>query len=64
MIKNPTPWRVWTGKLRPQFPTYIIEIVDANDQTVLPWKTFDGMKKTAANNLAKKIVNAVNETSS
>ena len=56
------PWTVHVGKLRPQFPTPIVEIYDANDDVVLPWSSFDatGLSGAKQKALARRIVNAVN----
>jgi hypothetical protein len=41
LTKFPAPWKVYTGKLRPQFPTPIVEIHAADGATVFPWSSFD-----------------------
>lgn len=38
---TPGPWKVYSAPLRPNFPTPIIEIQDANDQAVVPWPGLD-----------------------
>lgn len=60
--KFPTPWRVHTGKLRPQFATRIVEILDRDGNVVLPWNGFDAMSLTypKQRELATRIVQAVN----
>jgi hypothetical protein len=54
---KPCPWKVYVGKLRPQFPTPIVEIYDANDDVVLPWGAFDltGLSGAKQKALAKRI---------
>ena len=59
---QPCPWGVHTGKLRPQFPARIVEVIDANGATVLPWGSFDatGLRHRQQKELAERIVIAVN----
>jgi hypothetical protein len=50
---TPGPWRHYHGKLRPQFPNLIHEIVDKNGEAIVKWGGFDGVdlpkKQIAAN---------------
>lgn len=41
----PTDWIVYRGRLRPEFPTVITEIRDANGEVIVKWQGFDGIKK-------------------
>lgn len=60
--KHPTPWRVQTGGFRMRGTEDTLTwIVDADGNTVLGWTAFDGMKKTPARKLARRIVRAINE---
>ena len=38
---TPGPWHVYTGRLRKQFPTPIIEVQDAKGRSIVPWPGFD-----------------------
>lgn len=60
--KFPTPWSVYTDKLRPSFALKIIEIHDAHGNCVMPWGGFDCMEcsYTQKLKLARRIVKAVN----
>jgi hypothetical protein len=62
LTKFPAPWRVYTGKLRPQFPTPIVEIIAADGATVFPWSSFDptGLSHRERIALAKLLVESVN----
>ena len=40
---TPTPWKVYSAPLRREYPTPIIEILDANDEPVVKWTGFDGV---------------------
>ncbi|MBL8644018.1 MAG: hypothetical protein JNK21_08785 [Rhodospirillaceae bacterium] len=42
--KHPGPWSVYVGQLRPQFPTRIVCVRDANGKEVMPWGGFDQMR--------------------
>ena len=35
-------WGVYHGKLRPQFPTKIVEIGTVSGTVIIPWTGFDG----------------------
>jgi hypothetical protein len=52
---TPGPWRCYRGKLRPQFPTNIIEILGPEGKAVVAWTGFDGVytpkRETNANGL-------------
>jgi hypothetical protein len=41
LTTNPTPWKVYAAKLRPQFAARIVEIQDADGSTVVAWSGFD-----------------------
>lgn len=41
MSHTPGPWRVYEGKLRPRFPTHILEVQDSKGRAVVPWTGFD-----------------------
>jgi len=43
LTKFPIPWSVRTGKLRPQFPVRIVEIMAADGAIIVPWSSFDAM---------------------
>lgn len=60
--KSPKPWSVYSAKLRPQFPTKIIEIHDARGEPVIAWAGFDNLNMSHGRKLgiARKIVEAVN----
>jgi hypothetical protein len=60
--KSPKPWRVYSGKLRPQFPVKVIEIHDADGNEVIKWPGFDGLNMSHTRKLAiaRLIVKAVN----
>lgn len=59
----PIPWRVYEGKLRPQYSTRIIEIVDADGEPVIPWRGFDASDRSFAERrrIAHLIVTLVND---
>ena len=55
MVKHsPAPWKLYSGKLRPKFPTPIIEIHDKNGEAIVAWLGFDNVKQSPA----RKLVNA------
>jgi hypothetical protein len=56
------PWYVYADKLRPQFSTRIVEIQDANGDTVINWGGFDTSEISykARVKLAQRIVDAIN----
>ena len=55
MVKHsPAPWKLYSGKLRPRFPTPILEIHDKNGEALVAWLGFDGVKQSPA----RKLVNA------
>lgn len=55
-------WRLYDEKLRPEFPTRVMEIQQANGVAVIPWPGFDSPSKTRAQrrNNAMAIIAAVN----
>lgn len=62
MSKCNTPWWVYVGELRPNFPTKIVAICDNSNRPVIPWGGFDstGLSHAKQKSLAKFIVDAVN----
>lgn len=40
---TPGPWKHYTAPLRPQFPTIIHEIQDADGEAIVKWGGFDGV---------------------
>ena len=62
LTKFPTPWRVYSGILRPQFPAKIVEIHAADGATVLPWSAFDAADLNHRERLAlaRLLVESVN----
>lgn len=59
---TPLPWTVYSGKLRPQFPTRIIEIQGEAGETIVAWPGFDGLDMSHRKRMknAEFIVRAVN----
>jgi hypothetical protein len=45
MKHTPKRWKVYRGRLRPQFPMIITEIHDEQGNVIVRWQGFDGMKK-------------------
>jgi hypothetical protein len=41
------PWKHYSAKLRPQFPTKIHEIHDAKGAVIVKWSGFDGVEQKA-----------------
>lgn len=39
---TPGPWKVYSAPLRPNFPTPIIEVQDAEGTPIVKWGGFDG----------------------
>lgn len=66
MSKPVFPLRVYSGKLRPQFPTKIIEVLDANGRIVIKWTGLEADEFSHTELLAtmKKIVRAANKQES
>lgn len=60
--KHPKPWRAWSGPLRPGMSGTIVEVIDADGETVIPWSGFDHLKKTPAIALARRIAQGVNNS--
>ena len=60
----PKPWKVYEGKLRPEFPTPIIEIHAADGSVPFTWGAFDNDGRSYAMRLrlAKRVVKAVNQS--
>lgn len=56
------PWKLYSGKLRPQFPTSIREVQDASGAAVVKWNGFDDSDRPAQEHDANAafIVTAVN----
>jgi hypothetical protein len=55
------PWSVYKGRLRPEFPSRIVEVHDARGRAVLPWGAFDHLMTFREKvRLAETIVKAVN----
>lgn len=56
------PWKVWSGHLRPNpFNKTIVEVLDADNNVILPWGAFDHLDSIAAKKrLARVIVEGVN----
>lgn len=40
-MHTPGPWKVYSKKLRPQFPVKIIEVQTRDGDAVIPWRGFD-----------------------
>ncbi len=47
----PGPWHIFQGKLRPQFPTQILEVQSGSGH-IIPWAGFDGHRFTEKKKLA------------
>ena len=53
MVKHsPAPWKLYSEKLRPKFPTPILEIQDKNGEALVAWSGFDGVNQSPARKLA------------
>jgi hypothetical protein len=52
MEHTPGPWKMYSGKLRPKFPTPIIEVQTVDGTPVVPWPGFDDSDRSKREHLA------------